>query len=100
MGESQSYNPKIIVPQKVKTFHMHAKERQSELFQMVLLTYQSSALKEAIDDLEWPGSSVQISLQKSPPCVTFRGEGHGDLRTVYTLMDLIDKSRRLTRCIC
>ncbi|ESQ55644.1 hypothetical protein EUTSA_v10025847mg [Eutrema salsugineum] len=43
-------------------------------------TVKSSALKEAIDDLEWPGSSVQISLQKSPPCVTFRGEGHGDLQ--------------------
>lgn len=44
--------------------------------------HQSSALKEAIDDLEWPGSSVQISLQKSPPCVTFRGEGHGDLQVL------------------
>ncbi|CAG7883772.1 unnamed protein product [Brassica rapa] len=43
-------------------------------------TVKSAALKEAIDDLEWPGSSVQISLQKSPPCVTFRGEGHGDLQ--------------------
>ncbi|KAF3489436.1 hypothetical protein F2Q69_00056902 [Brassica cretica] len=43
-------------------------------------TVKSAALKEAIDDLEWPGSSVQISLQKSPPCVTLRGEGHGDLQ--------------------
>lgn len=43
-------------------------------------TVKSAALKEAIDDLEWPGSSVQISLQKEPPCVIFRGEGHGDLQ--------------------
>ncbi|KAL1200639.1 hypothetical protein V5N11_019826 [Cardamine amara subsp. amara] len=43
-------------------------------------TVKSAALKEAIDDLEWPGSSVQISLKMSPPCVTFRGEGHGDLQ--------------------
>ncbi|CAE6190545.1 unnamed protein product [Arabidopsis arenosa] len=43
-------------------------------------TVKSAALKEAIDDLEWPGSSVQISLQKEPTCVIFRGEGHGDLQ--------------------
>ncbi|GFZ00790.1 PCNA domain-containing protein [Actinidia rufa] len=41
---------------------------------------QSSALKEAIDDLEWPGSSIQITLQPVPPSVTFRGDGHGDLQ--------------------
>ncbi|XP_056845994.1 uncharacterized protein LOC130494722 [Raphanus sativus] len=46
----------------------------------ITFTVKSAALKEAIDDLEWPGSSVQISLQKSPPCVTFRREGHGDLQ--------------------
>lgn len=43
-------------------------------------TVKSAALKEAIDDLEWPGSSVQITLQPDPPSVTFRGEGHGDLQ--------------------
>lgn len=43
-------------------------------------TVKSSALKEAIDDLEWPGSSIQIILQPTPPSVTFRGEGHGDLQ--------------------
>lgn len=41
---------------------------------------QSAALKEAIDDLEWPGSSVQITLQPAPPSVMFKGEGHGDLQ--------------------
>ncbi|EOY25159.1 Damaged DNA binding,exodeoxyribonuclease IIIs isoform 5, partial [Theobroma cacao] len=43
-------------------------------------TVKSAALKEAIDDLEWPGSSIQILLQPVPPCVTFKGEGHGDLQ--------------------
>ncbi|KAL8539923.1 hypothetical protein ACS0TY_001505 [Phlomoides rotata] len=43
-------------------------------------TVKSAALKEAIDDLEWPGSSIQIKLQATPPSVIFRGEGHGDLQ--------------------
>ncbi|XP_042507576.1 uncharacterized protein LOC122083751 [Macadamia integrifolia] len=43
-------------------------------------TVKSAALKEAIDDLEWPGSGIQIVLQPDPPSVTFRGEGHGDLQ--------------------
>ncbi|XP_050378905.1 uncharacterized protein LOC126796182 [Argentina anserina] len=46
----------------------------------ISFTVKSAALKEAIDDLEWPGSSIQISLQPNPPTVTFRGEGHGDLQ--------------------
>lgn len=44
------------------------------------INLQSAALKEAIDDLEWPGSSIQLSLQPAPPVVTFKGEGHGDLQ--------------------
>ncbi|KAF9689637.1 hypothetical protein SADUNF_Sadunf01G0113000 [Salix dunnii] len=43
-------------------------------------TVKSAVLKEAIDDLEWPGSSIQITLKPVPPSVTFRGEGHGDLQ--------------------
>lgn len=43
-------------------------------------TVKSASLKEAIDDLEWPGSSILISLQPNPPSVTFKGEGHGDLQ--------------------
>eukprot|EP00250_Pteridium_aquilinum_P010703 c19576_g1_i1 orf=51-707(-) len=43
---------------------------------------KSAALKEAIDDLEWPGSSIQISICPDPPSVIFRGEGHGDLQVV------------------
>lgn len=45
-------------------------------------------MKEAIDDLEWPGSSIQIGLQPDPPCVTFRGEGHGDLQVLYKIAKL------------
>ncbi|XP_057518193.1 uncharacterized protein LOC130799130 isoform X2 [Amaranthus tricolor] len=40
----------------------------------------SAALKEAIDDLEWPGSSIKLTLQPTPPSVAFRSEGHGDLQ--------------------
>nr|GEW36543.1 zinc finger, CCHC-type [Tanacetum cinerariifolium] len=46
----------------------------------ISLTVKSAALKEAIDDLEWLGSSIQITLQTTPPSVTFKGEGHGDLQ--------------------
>ena len=49
---------------------------------MVFAT-QSAVLKEAIDDLEWPGSSIQITLKPVPPSVTFRGEGHGDLQVYF-----------------
>ncbi|KAI7989846.1 Cell cycle checkpoint protein RAD1 [Camellia lanceoleosa] len=54
-------------------------------------TVKSAALKEAIDDLEWPGSSIQIILQPVPPSVTFRGEGHGDLQIdfMYVNTDLL-----------
>ncbi|PPE02620.1 hypothetical protein GOBAR_DD00319 [Gossypium barbadense] len=55
-------------------------------------TVKSAALKEAIDDLEWPGSSIQINLQPDPPCITFKGEGHGDLQidfTYYVNTDLV-----------
>lgn len=41
---------------------------------------RSAALKEAIDDLEWPGSSVQLRMQPHPPMVTFLGKGHGSLQ--------------------
>ncbi|XP_042443790.1 uncharacterized protein LOC122028890 isoform X2 [Zingiber officinale] len=49
----------------------------------VSFTVKSSVLKEAVDDLEWPCSSIQISLQPDPPAVTFRGEGHGDLQIEF-----------------
>ncbi|XP_010940947.1 uncharacterized protein [Elaeis guineensis] len=49
----------------------------------VSFTVRSAVLKEAIDDLEWPGSSIQILLQPDPPSVTFRAEGHGDLQIEF-----------------
>ncbi|KAI4328048.1 hypothetical protein L6164_020442 [Bauhinia variegata] len=55
-------------------------------------TVRSAALKEAIEDLEWPGSSIQIILQPDPPSVILRGEGHGDLQidlTYYVNTDLL-----------
>ncbi|MBA0709645.1 hypothetical protein Golax_024669 [Gossypium laxum] len=38
------------------------------------------------------GSSIQINLQPDPPCITFKGEGHGDLQidfTYYVNTDLV-----------
>ncbi|MED6208794.1 hypothetical protein PIB30_048525 [Stylosanthes scabra] len=43
-------------------------------------TVKSAALKEAIEDLEWPGSSIEVILEPDPPSVTLRAEGHGDLQ--------------------
>jgi hypothetical protein len=47
-------------------------------------TAQSAALKEVIDDLEWPGSNITITLSHAPPGVSFRGEGHGDLQVHFS----------------
>lgn len=47
---------------------------------------QSAVLKEAIDDVEWPGSSIQLLLQPQPPLVSFRGEGHGDIQVLTRLI--------------
>jgi cell cycle checkpoint protein len=48
------------------------------------LKFQSAVLKETIDDLEWPGSSIQIRMQPDPPTVILKGEGHGDLQVRFT----------------
>ncbi|KAL5550584.1 hypothetical protein UlMin_000760 [Ulmus minor] len=48
------------------------------------ILFFTSALKEAIDNLEWPGASIQITLQPTPPSVTFRGDGHRDLQIDFT----------------
>jgi hypothetical protein len=53
------------------------------------LKLQSAVLKEALDDLEWPGSSIQIRMQPDPPTVVFKGEGHGDLQVCYKLVCII-----------
>lgn len=53
------------------------------------LKFQSAILKETIDDLEWPGSSIQIRMQPDPPTVVFKGEGHGDLQVRFTLAYII-----------
>ncbi|KAL5225725.1 hypothetical protein ABZP36_012364 [Zizania latifolia] len=49
----------------------------------VTFTVKSAVLKESIEDLEWPGSSIQIRLQPDPPSVIFKGEGHGDLQIEF-----------------
>lgn len=65
----------------------------------MIFKFQSAALKEAIDDLEWPGSSIQIMLQPVPPSVTFRGEGHGDLQVmVFTHLFIFNLTIKLLVC--
>lgn len=58
----------------------------------ISFTVKSAVLKETIEDLEWPGSSIQIVLQPDPPSVTFRGDGHGELQIdfpYYASTDLL-----------
>uniref|UniRef100_R7W980 Putative mitochondrial protein n=1 Tax=Aegilops tauschii TaxID=37682 RepID=R7W980_AEGTA len=50
----------------------------------VTFTVKSAILKESIDDLEWPGSSIQIHFHPDPPSVIFKGEGHGDLEIEFS----------------
>ncbi|KAL6606273.1 hypothetical protein ACP70R_041926 [Stipagrostis hirtigluma subsp. patula] len=44
---------------------------------------KSAILKESIDDLEWPGSTIQILMQPDPPSVILKGDGHGDLQVEF-----------------
>ena len=64
------------------------------------LKLQSAVLKEALDDLEWPGSSIQIRMQPDPPTVVFKGEGHGDLQVCYKLVCIIQFASNflITQC--
>lgn len=36
---------------------------------------QTSALKEAVDDLEWPGAAVKVSITRKPDMVSFASTG-------------------------
>ncbi|KAG0512565.1 hypothetical protein BDA96_10G025200 [Sorghum bicolor] len=49
----------------------------------VTFTAKSAVLKETTDDLEWPGSSIQIRMQPDPPTVILKGDGHGDLQIEF-----------------
>ncbi|CAM6100899.1 unnamed protein product [Calypogeia fissa] len=44
---------------------------------------KSAALKDAIEDLEWPGASISLTMCPNPPRVIFKGEGHGDLEIQF-----------------
>ncbi|CAI7895274.1 unnamed protein product, partial [Closterium sp. NIES-53] len=47
----------------------------------VSFAIRSGALKELIEDLEWPGASVRISISPQPAGVTFLAQGHGYRRS-------------------
>eukprot|EP00898_Chlorokybus_atmophyticus_P007186 jgi/Chlat1/7469/Chrsp6S07502 len=46
----------------------------------VSFAVKSTALRDAIDDLEWPGSSITMTVRPHPPSVAFCGQGHGELQ--------------------
>lgn len=43
------------------------------------ISVAGTILKEAIDDLEWPGGSVQITMQRDPAKLTLKSTGNGSL---------------------
>eukprot|EP00877_Chromochloris_zofingiensis_P014762 jgi/Chrzof1/953/Cz01g34290.t1 len=49
---------------------------------------QGTILKEAIDDLEWPGGSVQITMQRDPAKLTLKSTGNGSLEIELATADL------------
>jgi hypothetical protein len=44
-----------------------------------LLAPAGALLKEAVEDLEWPGGAVELELVRDPPAVSLRAEGNGTL---------------------
>lgn len=45
----------------------------------VSFAIRSSTLKELMEDLEWPGAPIRVSINPQPPGVTLLAQGHGDL---------------------
>ncbi len=46
--------------------------------------HPGNILKEAIEDLEWPGSSVTIRLQRDPARISLKASGNGSLEVRNT----------------
>jgi hypothetical protein len=44
-----------------------------------LHSYTGALLKEAIEDLEWPGSAVAVRLTQDPPAISLTAHGTGSL---------------------
>jgi hypothetical protein len=44
-------------------------------------------LKEAVDDLEWPGGSVVIKLTRDPAAISMVARGTGSLEVIASLTD-------------
>lgn len=45
----------------------------------VALRGPGSLLKEAVEDLEWPGSAVAVKLVQDPPTISLSAHGTGSL---------------------
>lgn len=49
---------------------------------------QGSILQEAIDDLEWPGGSVKVSMARDPQKLTLESKGNGSLQVELDAQEL------------
>lgn len=59
---------------------LHVRAEPSSLFRLPW-PCQSRVLKEVLEDLEWPGGSIRLSLSPSPhQQVSFLAQGHGELQ--------------------
>lgn len=45
-------------------------------------------LKEAVEDLEWPGGDVDLSLQQQPRAISLKARGHGTLVVELPMQEL------------
>lgn len=65
------------MPESIPRDHSLQEEGQ------VSFAVRSNLLKEAVEDLEWPGGSVRLSLSPHPPTVTLMAEGQGKLQIEF-----------------
>lgn len=52
------------------------------------LATPGSLLKEAVEDLEWPGSAVAVKLTRDPPAISFSAHGTGSLEVQLDASEL------------
>ena len=53
---------------------------------------RSVLLREAVEDLEWPGGSVTLSVDRNPPRVEFLSSGAGSLSVKLPESELVGLS--------
>lgn len=51
-------------------------------------------MKEAVEDLEWPGSSVAVKLTQDPPALSLSAHGTGSLEVGVLLLVVVCVDKR------